>query len=225
MAWAIVVSTVLVLLVFSRGFRIVALGLVALLIAAYAIIELDDQRDEHLARSRIPVSQLVFDNVALEPQEYAGGHSYKLSGRVKNNSQKYTLNEVTLVATMRDCPTEAQLSDSLRLANSVGNYDEARQIAEKIKQRQRFEALSRADAEGNSDEAIRQAELIQQAIDAGAPLDEGYCVAIGEKTVNIYADVPPGQARGFNESVSFEGALAPKGQLTWGYVVSETSGQ
>lgn len=205
MAWAIVVSTVLVLLVLSRGFRIVALGLVALLLAAVAIhYYLDDLRP----RSLIPVSELVLEDVVL-------GGSYKLSGRVKNNSKKYALERVTLVVTMRDC-------------NTVGDGSELESLFDprQIEALRRAAAADEAGTPGAADDARRLVKLITQTpIPYTANMKLADCVTIGESKNHIYTDVPPGQTRDFQESVHFDGTLVPKHWLIWHSVVSETSGK
>lgn len=48
----------------------------------------------------------------------------------------------------------------------------------------------------------------------------GECMTIGETTVNVNAIVPPGQARDFDEQLSFERtALNPRGRMVWHYAV------
>lgn len=158
MAWLIGI-VVLVLLVASAGFRKFAVGLVALGAAVGGVVYLYNEREESHSLSRIPVSQLVFENVTLQP-DYS---SYKISGRIKNNSEKFTLKEVTLVVTMDDC----------------------------------------------ADESLSQS-----------------CLSIGESSESVYIDIPPGQARDFEDSMYFSGgALKPKGRLAWDYLVSQTKGE
>lgn len=48
----------------------------------------------------------------------------------------------------------------------------------------------------------------------------GQCVTIGETAVKVNADVPPEQARDFEEQLSFERAtLKPRGRMVWHYTV------
>ena len=52
------------------------------------------------------------------------------------------------------------------------------------------------------------------------PDDGAACVTIGETTVTVNASVPPGQARDFEEQLSFERAtLKPRGHMVWHYTV------
>ena len=152
MAWLIGI-VVLVLLVASAGFRKFALGLVALGAVVGGVVYLNNEYEESRSLSRIPVSNLVFENVTLNP-DYS---SYKISGRIKNNSAKFTLKQVTFVVTMKDC----------------------------------------ADASPSQN-----------------------CLTIGEDSESVYLNVPPGQARDFEDSVYFSGGtLKPKGRLEWSYLV------
>ncbi|NMG42866.1 hypothetical protein GPA22_03830 [Aromatoleum toluvorans] len=98
MAWLLGIA-VLVLLVVSSGFRKFALGLVALTVAGGGLLYIQSELEQSRSLSRIAISELAFENVALKP-EYSG---YKLSGRIMNNSTNYTLKQVKLVVTMQDC--------------------------------------------------------------------------------------------------------------------------
>ena len=60
----------------SAGFRKFALGLVALAVAVGGFFYLKNEREESQALSRIPASQLIFENVTLRP-DY---NSYKMLG-------------------------------------------------------------------------------------------------------------------------------------------------
>ena len=97
MAWLFGI-VVLVLLVASAGFRKFALGLVALGAAGGGAVYL---YNESSSLSRIPISELVFENVT---PDYS---SYKMSGGIKNNSRKFTLKQAAFVVTMQDCAGES----------------------------------------------------------------------------------------------------------------------
>jgi hypothetical protein len=86
MKWLIGI-VVLVLLVVSVRFRKFVLGLVAVGAAVGGVVYLINEHEESRSLSRIPVSQLTFENVMLTP-DYSG---YKISGRVKNTSAQFTL--------------------------------------------------------------------------------------------------------------------------------------
>lgn len=52
------------------------------------------------------------------------------------------------------------------------------------------------------------------------------CVTIGEGTMSYSSPVPPGQARDFNEYVSFDNAsFKPTGNLVWTYAVDRLKGK
>ena len=158
MKWLIGI-VVLVLLVVSVGFRKFVVGLVALGAAVGGVVYLNNEREESRSLSRIPVLQLIFENVLLRP-DYSG---YKISGRIKNTSAQFTLKEVIYIVTMQDCTGESPSNN---------------------------------------------------------------CVTIGESTESVYPNVPPGQARDFEDSVYFTGGtLKPKARLVWHYVVSQTKGE
>lgn len=157
MKWLIGI-VVLVLLVVSVRFRKFVLGLVALGAAVGGVVYLMKEREESRSLSRIPVSQLTFENVMLTP-DYSG---YKISGRIKNTSAQFTLKEVRYIVTMQDCTGESPSKN---------------------------------------------------------------CVTIGESKETVYLNVPPGQARDFEDSVYLGGTLKPKARLEWHYVVSQTKGE
>lgn len=103
MAWLLGI-VILILLVVSTGFRKFALSLVALAAVVGGFFYLQSEHEESRSLSRISISELVFENVTLKP--YSG--SYKLSGRIKNNSAKHTLKQVNLVVTTQDCSGETR---------------------------------------------------------------------------------------------------------------------
>lgn len=98
MAWFLG-FVVLVFVVFAAGYRKVALGLLAIALALSGWLYLHNREEEHLALTRIPVSELVLENVTLKP--YVG--SYKLAGRIRNNSAKFTVKEIDFVVVVKDC--------------------------------------------------------------------------------------------------------------------------
>jgi hypothetical protein len=145
MAWLFGI-VVPVLLVASAGFGKFALGLVALGTAGGGAVYLYNEHEESSPLSRIPISELVFENVTLKP-DYS---SYKMSGRIKNDPGKLTLKRVAFVVTMQDCAGESTSKN---------------------------------------------------------------CITIGEGNESVYLGIPPGQARGFGESIYFSGgAMATPGE-------------
>jgi len=147
---------VLILLVVSPGFRLLVGGLIMLAALVGGSIFLWDKLEGRLSLTRIQRSDLVFEDVKLN----SGYSSYTLAGRVKNNSPKYILTEVTFVVTMKDCFGQGQSQN---------------------------------------------------------------CTIIEESNSHAYLNVPPGQARDFNEYIYFS-SLKPKGHLEWSYSVSQIKG-
>jgi hypothetical protein len=101
MAWLAGI-VVLLLLVFSAGFRKAA-GVVAVVLGLIVVIFVANQRQSKKeARERIPASELEFDGMTLTT-EYG---SHKIGGRIKNNSQKYTLTAIGITVTLQDCENQ-----------------------------------------------------------------------------------------------------------------------
>jgi hypothetical protein len=82
MAWLVGLAVVL-LLIYSGGFRKAALGLVVVGAIGIGIIVLYTQESKREARERIPIGDLEFSDMVLKT-EY--GSSYKIVGRIQNNS-------------------------------------------------------------------------------------------------------------------------------------------
>lgn len=113
MAWLAGI-VVLILLVVFPGFRKFAGGLVALAVVVGGFFYLQNEREESHSLSRIKNHELIFENVTLNP-DYS---SYKIAGRIKNNSAKYTLKEVTLIVTMQDCSGESRSQNCITIGES-----------------------------------------------------------------------------------------------------------
>lgn len=155
MGWLFAIA-VLILLVVSAGFRKFALVIVVLAAIGGGIYYLHDRRQEELAKTRISASHVVISGGRINLQ-YA---TYQFTGRITNNSQEFTLSQVELAVTVRDC-----------VPNSTPRS----------------------------------------------------CVTIEDTRDTLYINVPPEQARDFNESLYFPGGeLAPKGELDWQFRISQT---
>jgi hypothetical protein len=102
MAW-LLVPLVVVVLLYLAGFPRSAAGLFVAAVAAGIFLYYYNQRLEEAARSRIPASEVLVENVTITPT-FRG--SYNLSGSVRNNSDEYRLEGVTFKVTLRDCPTD-----------------------------------------------------------------------------------------------------------------------
>lgn len=113
MKWLIGI-VVLVLLVVSVRFRKFVLGLIALAAAVGGVVYLINEREESRSLSRIPVSQLMFENAMLTP-DYSG---YKMSGRIRNTSTQFTLKEVRYIVTLQDCTGESSSKKCITIGES-----------------------------------------------------------------------------------------------------------
>ena len=134
MAWLIGFA-VLILLVFTAGFRKVAFGLVAIALAVGSWLYMHNREEEHRSLTRIPSSELVLENVTLKP--YVG--SYKIAGRIKNNSAKFSVRQIDLVVTVKDCTQGAAepqcviIGESNEILNLNIPPGEARDIEEAVR--------------------------------------------------------------------------------------------
>jgi hypothetical protein len=154
MAWVVGGGAVLILVVFAAGYRKVAAGLLAIALVAGGLLYMHNRQEEHDAVTRIPSSELVLENVTLKP--YVG--SYKIAGRIKNNSAKFSVKQIDLAVTVQDC---------------IGGA------------------------------AAKQ------------------CTTIGESKEILLLNIPPGEARNFEESVRFGSNQKLKGRLEWNYSISQ----
>lgn len=98
LAIALVLIVVLILLVKSRGFRKVAgiavAGIVVVTLVGFVIYYYMEQK----AKSLIPITEVELSDLLLKP-----GSLGKLTGRVKNHSQRYTLRAIGLRIKVKDC--------------------------------------------------------------------------------------------------------------------------
>jgi hypothetical protein len=100
MAW-LIVPLVLVVLLYFAGFRRSAAALFAAAVVAGVLLYYYNERVEEDARSRIPLSDVLVENVTVTPTFRS---SYNLSGKVRNKSATYRLDGITFKVTLRDCP-------------------------------------------------------------------------------------------------------------------------
>jgi hypothetical protein len=116
MAWTIGIFAVLIVVAFVAGYRKVAVSLLVVALAVGAVLYVQHREQDHVAFTRIPSSDLTFENVTLTP--YVG--SYKIAGRIKNNSVKFTVRQIDLVVTVKDCAQGA----AEQQCNIVGESNE-----------------------------------------------------------------------------------------------------
>ncbi len=100
MAWLILLAIAMFIAYKFPKFRIplVAIGLIIVACIAYGMYE--KHEEEELSKSRINANEIELVNLQLKSQNEAG--AYILTGRIKNNSKKYTLSELKLKTTMNE---------------------------------------------------------------------------------------------------------------------------
>ena len=135
MAWFIGFAALVLAAVFALGHRKSALGLAAVALAIGGLLYMHYREEEHRALTRIPKSELVLENVTLRP--YVG--SYRIAGRITNNSPKFSVKQLDIVVTVRDCPLDAAGQQCVTIGESseILNLDippgEARDFAESVR--------------------------------------------------------------------------------------------
>jgi hypothetical protein len=114
MALLIGSAAVLILAVFAAGHRRIALGLAAAALVVGVSLYLYYKEEERLALSRVPKSELVLENVSLKPNV----GSYRIAGRITNNSAKFSVKSIDIVITVRDCPGVAAAEQCVTVGES-----------------------------------------------------------------------------------------------------------
>lgn len=98
MKWLAVI-VILALLTVSAGFRKFAVFLALTGIVGGMLIWQYQAYEENRPRTKILPSELIFENLSLEPTN----SNYELTGRIMNNSDKYTLSGAQMKLAIRDC--------------------------------------------------------------------------------------------------------------------------
>ena len=135
MAWLIGFAALVVVAVFAAGHRKLALGLAAGALAIGGLLYLHYRGEEQQALNRIPKSELVLENVTLKP--YIS--SYRIAGQITNNSLKFSVKQIDIVVTVRDCPRDAPAQQCVTIGESseILNLDippgETRDFAESVR--------------------------------------------------------------------------------------------
>ena len=73
----------------------------ALVAAALAVYFVRNPSESDLAATRIPAEDIALDDLTLERTP----NGASLAGRVRNDSDRFRLRDLTLVLRLRDCPT------------------------------------------------------------------------------------------------------------------------
>ncbi|HTE43449.1 MAG TPA: hypothetical protein VK629_21700 [Steroidobacteraceae bacterium] len=117
MIWLFVI-TILILLIASAVFRKYALGLLVVGVVIGGVIYLINEQQQNAALTRIALSELKLEGVALIP-DYGG---YKLTGRIQNNSKQFTLNQLTLVVSIKDCTGDLSSQTCVTIGESTESF-------------------------------------------------------------------------------------------------------
>ena len=134
MGW-VIGCALLILLAFAAGYRKVGFGLIAIVLAGGGLLYMHNREEEHDSYTRIPVPELALENVTLTP--YAG--SYKIAGRMRNNSAKFSVKQIDFVVTVQDCIREAAAQQCVTIGESSENLNlvippgEARDFEESVR--------------------------------------------------------------------------------------------
>ena len=100
MGWLLAIVAI-VLAIYSRGFRLVAAGVIVVgaVVIAYSIAS--SKHESEAARRLIPLTDVEIDDARL------GGLDH-FTGRIRNSNQSHTLSSFDLKVTLRDCAPSGQ---------------------------------------------------------------------------------------------------------------------
>jgi hypothetical protein len=203
---AVLILGIIVLAVFSQGFRKIIGGTLVIaigLIVWQGVREREQERraeqkaalEAELARHRISPSEIELADVVLLTGD-------SLAGRVRNKSSRYTVRSVGLKITFQDCALETQVQhkDVPTSGPDPSSFPDQPSVRGTVpKQEQTHRATSPSPG----------------WLPGPAP---GRCEIIGEHLETISEDVPPGQARDFKVHIS-EPQPTPRGELRWYYEI------
>ncbi len=119
MAW-LFAGVVLLLLLFVPTFRIAVLVLLGILIVGGVIWFRQDLRELEESERRISLSEVDFIDLRLRHDH---SRDYTLTGRIKNNSRRFTLKRLGMKFTMKDCIESSSASKDN--CDIVGQTDES----------------------------------------------------------------------------------------------------
>jgi hypothetical protein len=104
MVWALLGIAAIVLAIKFRRFRYSLLAIVGLLALSIAIYIARQKAEEEASKHRVRTDQLVFTDLQMGPAGY--GSSYRLIGRVRNNSP-YSVFQVKAKFHILDCDEQS----------------------------------------------------------------------------------------------------------------------
>jgi hypothetical protein len=83
-------------------FRKVILIIAGVLGAIIFIFYAYNENEQSMSKKRISPTEIQISELRLAPERYSSS-SYKLLGRIKNNSQRYTLDNLEIKVVVQDC--------------------------------------------------------------------------------------------------------------------------
>lgn len=101
MWWVILIIVIIAAFAVPR-FGCALLGLAGILIVTGTIWYLVVQYQDNLSKGLVSAKEVELSELLLGP-EYGDSTSYKLQGRIKNGSSKYTLSYLRIKITLQDC--------------------------------------------------------------------------------------------------------------------------
>ena len=99
---AFLIISLLVLFLFSARFRLLSLYLIAAAVIGGYVLYLNGEKQQKLAKSRIPAEEVAISGVHIDLQN----STYHFIGRITNNSKSFTLKYIELHLIARDCATK-----------------------------------------------------------------------------------------------------------------------
>lgn len=125
MGW-VFVTIILLLFVLVPGFRVFALGLFGLIVVVTLIDSGRSQRAEREAEREAAASLKRISREEIQLSDFKlskSAYKHQISGRIKNNSSKFTLSELGLKITLKDCIEDTSSTESK--CDIVGQSDTA----------------------------------------------------------------------------------------------------
>jgi hypothetical protein len=114
MVWLLAAIACIFLAIKFRGFRYAFLAIAGVLVLSVTLYVAHTKQEEESSKRLVQADQLAFTGLTLGPESY--GSSYKLSGRVKNNSPYYVF-QVKAKLRILDCDAQSH-------CDVVGEEDE-----------------------------------------------------------------------------------------------------
>ena len=135
MAFVLIGIAAVVLVLFLTGWRRTAIGLAVFVVVAGGVLFMYNRAQEERALSRITRSEVALEKVTFIP--YVG--SYKVAGRIRNNSPRYGIRQIDLFVKASDCvadktgPQCTTIGESTEILNVSIPPGQARDFEESVR--------------------------------------------------------------------------------------------